>query len=93
MKWTPELQQCKPRKWIMSNKTNQNWYFYKDMRCFYKLVDGELWFSEIQEDHKLDEGGDPVDFDIVAGGFIDLQEEKLVTDRLKEIVAELEEKS
>lgn len=63
------------------------------MGCFYKLVDGELWFSQPTQDAKTDEDGDPVDYDIVAGGYVDFRGEKLVTDRLKEIVKELEEKA
>lgn len=73
-------------------KTNSKWYFYEDMGSFYKLVEGELWFAEVEDGAPKNEEGDPVDFDIVAGGFVDFRGEKLVTDRLREIMAELEEK-
>lgn len=78
-------------------KTNKQWYLYKDMGSYYKLENGVLGCAYMKKDGKIDmvngqiNEGD-VDWELLAGEYLDSKKEKLVTDRLKEIVSELEKK-
>lgn len=85
------------------NKTNQNWYPYEDMGCFYKLEDGELLFCPMNMDgtiettENLDTGefepnGSNVEWELVKDEPLAGVEGKTVGERLNEIVAELENK-
>lgn len=71
------------------------WTEYPDMGCFYRLNSGgELEFSPMMEDDQrtqdqiADDSG-VVDFEMLEGDYLG---EKLITDRLHEIEAELKEK-
>lgn len=78
-------------------KTNKQWYLYKDMGSYYKLENGVLMVAYMEKngeiamvDGQVNEGD--VDWELLAGEYLDSEKKILVTDRLKEIVNELEKK-
>jgi len=67
-------------------KTNKNWYPYKEFGSYYKLEDGTLLFAAMMNDGSIDMDGDEVNYgEVDWDNGVDDEEE-----RMKEIVKELE---
>jgi hypothetical protein len=80
-----------------STKTNSQWYAYRDMGSYYKLDGGVLMQAYMKKDGNIDKvddqvNGGEVDWNLLSGEYLDSSKKKLITDRLNEIVKELQEK-
>ncbi len=78
-------------------KTNNQWYAYKDMSSYYKLENGVLMQAYIKQDGNIDKVDEQinegeVDWKLLSGEYIDDNKEKLITDRLNEMLKNFKEK-
>jgi len=81
----------------MTSKTNKQWYSYKDMGSYYKLVNGVLMVAYSNPDGSISKvdgqvNSGEVDFELLEGEYADNNKKIKITDRLKEIVQELQNK-
>jgi hypothetical protein len=68
-------------------KANTQWYAYEDLSCYYRLVDGELWFCPMMQDGSR--GTDEESGVVEDMGSETLDDGTLVNDRHAEIIREL----